>query len=106
MDEATSALDNKTEAEVMQAINNLKQNRTLIMIAHRLTTVEACDRLYYLDRGTVEASGNYAELMDQVPLLVVSSEKREHTPPTTHAHLFSSPLARQEISERSLSSGT
>lgn len=63
MDEATSALDNKTEEVVMQAIQNLKQNRTLIMIAHRLSTVEECDRLYFLSEGKIESVGSIEELM-------------------------------------------
>ena len=67
MDEATSALDNKTESEVMEAIQDLKQGRTLIMIAHRLSTVEDCDRLYYLDHGRLVSSGTYAELRQVVP---------------------------------------
>ncbi len=62
MDEATSALDNKTEAEVMEAIQNLKQGRTLIMIAHRLSTVEDCDRLYYLQGGRLIEQGTFEEL--------------------------------------------
>lgn len=62
MDEATSALDHKTEAEVMLAIQNLKQDRTLIMIAHRLSTVEDCDRLYFLREGQIENYGAYEEL--------------------------------------------
>ena len=63
MDEATSALDNKTEEEVMQAIQNLKKGRTLIMIAHRLSTVEDCDRLYFLQDGQLKNGGHYNELV-------------------------------------------
>jgi len=62
MDEATSALDNNTEKEVMQAIQNLKKNRTLIMIAHRLSTVEDCDCLYFLKDGRIECSGSFDDL--------------------------------------------
>jgi len=65
MDEATSALDNKTEAEVMEAIQNLKVGRTLIMIAHRMSTVEACDRLYYFDAGKLIEQGTFAELKER-----------------------------------------
>ncbi|MGJ8638546.1 MAG: ABC transporter ATP-binding protein [Opitutaceae bacterium] len=64
MDEATSALDNQTENEVMQAIQNLKRERTLIIIAHRLSTVEDCDRLYLLKEGTLIESGTYSELIE------------------------------------------
>jgi ATP-binding cassette subfamily C protein len=68
MDEATSALDNTTEAEVMEALNNLKKDRTLIIIAHRLSTVENCDRLYFLDKGHLVACGSYEELKHSVPV--------------------------------------
>ena len=67
MDEATSALDNQTEAEVMQAIQNLKKERTLIMIAHRLSTVEDCDRLYFLEAGQIADAGNYQQLIETSP---------------------------------------
>jgi ATP-binding cassette, subfamily B, bacterial PglK len=62
-DEATAALDNKTEREVTKAIASLHGTRTLIVIAHRLTTVEACDRLIFLQHGRIAASGTYDELM-------------------------------------------
>jgi ATP-binding cassette, subfamily B, bacterial PglK len=61
-DEATSALDNETERAVMQAVERLRGTRTLIIIAHRLSTVMACDRLFFLDNGRVAASGTYDEL--------------------------------------------
>lgn len=62
MDEATSALDNVTERSVMQAVNNLSQQKTIIMIAHRLSTVRDCDRIFLLEHGQVAASGSYDEL--------------------------------------------
>lgn len=62
MDEGTSALDNRTEIKVMQAIQNLKKNRALIMIAHRLSTVEESDRLYFLHCGCVQCFGSYKHL--------------------------------------------
>ena len=64
MDEATSALDNKTEVEVMEALENLKASRTLIMIAHRLSTVKDCDRLYYLQNGRLISQGNFNALQE------------------------------------------
>lgn len=67
MVEATSAIDNKTGEAVMQAIQNLKENRTLIMIAHRLNTVENCEGLYYLADGRILASGSYQKLIDLSP---------------------------------------
>ncbi len=65
MDEATSSLDNQTESLVMEALENLKAGRTFIMIAHRLSTVQQCDRLYFLEHGEVTASGSYEELTEQ-----------------------------------------
>jgi ATP-binding cassette subfamily C protein len=65
LDEATSALDNKTEIEVMLAIQNLKKERTLIMIAHRLSTVVDCDRLYFLEAGQIKEAGTYQHLIEK-----------------------------------------
>jgi ATP-binding cassette subfamily B protein len=62
-DEATSALDNATEREVMGAIESLGGQFTIVLIAHRLSTVERCDLLVELDRGQVVAQGSYGELM-------------------------------------------
>lgn len=61
-DEATSALDNITEGVVMQAMQNLQNQKTIIMIAHRLTTVEDCDKILLMDKGRVLATGTYTEL--------------------------------------------
>ena len=63
MDEATSSLDNETEKEVIETIKRLKGNKTLIVIAHRLTTVEHCDLLYRLEQGGVSAVGSFAEVV-------------------------------------------
>ncbi|MEM9475610.1 MAG: ABC transporter ATP-binding protein [Pseudomonadota bacterium] len=65
MDEATSALDNITERAVMDAIQQLRDDITIIMIAHRLSTVRKCDQIYLLNRGVVESSGTYEELVDR-----------------------------------------
>lgn len=64
MDEATSALDNLTEKAVMEAVDGLKGERTILMIAHRLTTVKNCDRIVFLQAGSIEAIGRYADLVD------------------------------------------
>ncbi len=64
-DEATSALDNITEREVMAAIDNLSGEKTIIMIAHRLTTVKNCDQIFLLEHGRVSASGAFDELARQ-----------------------------------------
>ena len=57
LDEATSALDVPTETEVMQAIDALHGNKTILIVAHRLSTVENCDRIYRLEMGSVAAEG-------------------------------------------------
>jgi ABC-type multidrug transport system fused ATPase/permease subunit len=62
-DEATSALDNATEREVMAAIEGLSGELTIILIAHRLTTVEKCDCIFELNQGKVFNQGNFQELM-------------------------------------------
>ncbi|MBL1209492.1 ABC transporter ATP-binding protein [Geminocystis sp. GBBB08] len=64
-DEATSALDNATEKEVMNSLESLSHQFTLILIAHRLTTVEKCDRIFELSQGQVIAEGTYQELLDK-----------------------------------------
>ena len=63
LDEATSALDTETEKEVMAAVNSLHGTKTLIIVAHRLTTVADCDMLYRLDKGRVVQSGTYTEVI-------------------------------------------
>jgi len=64
MDEATSALDNITEKFVIEAIERLRGDRTIIMIAHRLTTVQNCDIIYLMEEGKIVAKGTYDELME------------------------------------------
>lgn len=64
-DEATSALDNLTEKAVLEAIEGFSGARTIIMIAHRLTTVEHCDCIYVLEQGRVQAAGPYKTLLAQ-----------------------------------------
>ncbi|MEQ8757982.1 MAG: ABC transporter ATP-binding protein [Coleofasciculus sp. G1-WW12-02] len=63
LDEATAALDNETESRVTAAINALAGTKTLIVIAHRLSTVENCDRVYMLEKGRVVKSGSYQEVV-------------------------------------------
>jgi len=62
LDEATSALDNQTEIEVMEAIESLDRNLTIIIIAHRLTTVRNCDRIVVMENGRINGIGTYSEL--------------------------------------------
>jgi ATP-binding cassette subfamily C protein len=63
MDEATSSLDNITEKYIVQAIEQLKRDRTIIIIAHRLSTVKNCDQLYILKQGKIIDQGTYNELI-------------------------------------------
>lgn len=63
MDEATSSLDNLTEKFVIEAIEHLRGDRTIIMIAHRLTTVRNCDVIYIIKDGKLIEKGNYTELL-------------------------------------------
>jgi ABC-type multidrug transport system fused ATPase/permease subunit len=67
LDEATSALDTSTEEAVMEAVEGLSRDLTMLMIAHRLSTVQRCDRLVRLDHGVVVASGP--------PSLILTADK-------------------------------
>jgi len=62
-DEATSALDNVTEQVVMSAVYRLAKKKTVIMIAHRLSTVRSCDVIFLMQQGQIVASGSYDELL-------------------------------------------
>ena len=66
LDEATSALDTATEMGVMQAVMALHGEKTIIIVAHRLSTVKHCDRLYRLDKGKVIEEGTPAELIPSI----------------------------------------
>ena len=65
MDEATSALDNETEAEIVDEIKHLKGNKTLLVIAHRLSTVKHCDYIYRIDKGKIVEKGNYKSVIGE-----------------------------------------
>ena len=65
LDEATSALDSQTEREVMAAVNSLHGAKTLIIVAHRLSTVAECDLLFRLEGGRVIQSGTFAEVTNE-----------------------------------------
>jgi ABC-type multidrug transport system fused ATPase/permease subunit len=62
-DEATSALDTVTERAVMEAVRNIGHAKTIIMIAHRLTTVRTCDTIFLLEDGRVAAEGDFETLV-------------------------------------------
>lgn len=63
LDEATSALDNQTERAVMDAVNNLSKSITIILIAHRLSTVKNCDKIYLFEKGQIINEGTFNELL-------------------------------------------
>jgi len=64
LDEATSSLDTKSERRIQEALNRLMQDRTTLVIAHRLSTVENADRIIVLDEGRIVESGTHRELVD------------------------------------------
>jgi ABC-type multidrug transport system fused ATPase/permease subunit len=63
LDEATSALDSQTEKVIMDAINNLAKHVTIILIAHRLSTVKKCDQIFLLENGEIKNQGTFKELI-------------------------------------------
>ena len=67
LDEATSALDAETESKVNQTLDKLRGNMTIVLIAHRLSTVMNADNIIYLDKGKVVAQGTFQELKAKVP---------------------------------------
>jgi ABC-type multidrug transport system fused ATPase/permease subunit len=67
LDEATSALDGETEANIADAIQNMKGKVTVVMIAHRLSTVREADKVIYLDGGKIIATGTFDEVRRTVP---------------------------------------
>ena len=67
LDEATSALDNKTESEVIQSLEIVGRRCTTLVIAHRLSTVIKCDRIYEFSAGKIVASGNFDQLRELSP---------------------------------------
>ena len=68
LDEATSALDAESESQVQQALDNAAHNRTTLVIAHRLATVQAADRIVVMDAGEIVAEGTHAQLLLESPL--------------------------------------
>jgi len=79
LDEATSALDNPTEKEAMEALSNLGHEITIILIAHRLSTVRHCDQIYLLEQGEIIANGTYDELKLGNKLFAVMADYRQNS---------------------------
>ena len=79
MDEATSSLDNLTEKKIMESINKLKENHTVIIIAHRLTTVTNCDKVLLIENGQVKDKGTIEELTKRHPDLSNIGKKENNT---------------------------
>ena len=67
LDEATSSLDGQSELDVSDAIHSLKGTITVVLIAHRLSTVRAADLVVYLDKGNLIASGTFSQVRQLVP---------------------------------------
>jgi ABC-type multidrug transport system fused ATPase/permease subunit len=67
LDEATSALDAETEAQISKVLDSLRGKMTIVLIAHRLSTVMNADKIIYLDKGRVVAEGTFSELQSKVP---------------------------------------
>ncbi len=63
MDESTSSLDSKTEEEIVSEIQALKGKKTIIVIAHRLTTLQNCDVIYRIDKGKIVEKGDYNQIV-------------------------------------------
>ena len=62
-DEATSALDNETQSEIQNAIDNLKGEYTILIVAHRLSTIVDCDKIFIVDNGKIIDCGSHKELL-------------------------------------------
>ena len=71
MDEATSSLDNETELEIVDEIKHLKGKKTMIVIAHRLSTVQHCTRIYRLENGEITGSGAPEQMLDNKKIVNV-----------------------------------
>jgi ABC-type multidrug transport system fused ATPase/permease subunit len=67
MDEATSALDAESEAEIAKALNQMRGQVTVVIIAHRLNTVQHADKVLYIDQGKLADQGTFQELVSRNP---------------------------------------
>lgn len=62
LDEATSALDEDSQKKIQDALEKIKVGRTMIIIAHRMSTIEKCDKIFVLESGTLREEGNFDQL--------------------------------------------
>lgn len=93
LDEATSALDEATENVVMEAIQRLENDVTVILIAHRITTVQSCDKIYVLSGGRIVDEGDYSTLAAE------SATFRELSNQTRAGSPVAEPIMRKNLSE-------
>jgi ABC-type multidrug transport system fused ATPase/permease subunit len=85
LDEATSALDTVTEKGVFEAVENVAKTKTVIMVAHRLSTIRHCDTIYLVDQGRIVARGRYGELMERSPQFRAMAADEPGPTPTLEA---------------------
>ena len=64
LDDSVSAVDTKTEKSILSELKKIRQNKTTILIAHRISTVERMDKVIFIDDGKIEAVGTHTELYD------------------------------------------
>jgi subfamily B ATP-binding cassette protein HlyB/CyaB len=77
LDEATSALDYESERIIKQNLNSIRKGRTVIMIAHRLSTVQSCDIIFVLDKGKLVEKGSHAQLLQRNGLYAYLFKQQE-----------------------------
>lgn len=65
LDEATSALDEDSQKKVQQALNNAMQGKTTVIIAHRMSTIENCNKIFVLENGSVKEEGKFEDLKNK-----------------------------------------
>ena len=93
LDEATSSLDTKSERAVQEALSNLMQNRTTIVVAHRLSTIQSADLIHVIDEGRIAESGNHEELLQlngaYAKLYEIQFSKTNHKTPFDNQNMKS-----------------
>ena len=67
LDEATSALDGSMEKNITDYLNSLKKYATIVVVAHRLSSIKTADVIIYLDSGKIKGTGNFLELQNKLP---------------------------------------